>query len=185
MPAIFRPARASGSTATPPAAPNPTTATSTGFRLMAMLVSGGAVGGVMIGLNLNAHLLVGGGGGQARAGIADQVPAREVLVAPIKWVAKHAFHGETPGAIEERTGVSEAFGVTAFHGGENGVLLFGGQIDERARLGAARESIGGFQAFDESGFFTRQIIGEGAIDVFGNSAGRSAGTKLVFGDEAI
>src|ERR1700734_1591831 len=62
MPATFNPARASGSTATPPAAPNPTTATSTGFRLMAMVFSGVsgacAVGGVVIGLDVHAHLLI-------------------------------------------------------------------------------------------------------------------------------
>src|SRR5215472_11172926 len=36
-PATFSPARASGSTATPPAAPSPITETSTGFRLIAIL----------------------------------------------------------------------------------------------------------------------------------------------------
>ena len=36
-PATLRPARASGRTATPPAAPRPITATSTGFRLIAIL----------------------------------------------------------------------------------------------------------------------------------------------------
>src|ERR1700682_1871831 len=36
-PATLRPARASGSTATPPAAPSPITATSTGFKLIAIL----------------------------------------------------------------------------------------------------------------------------------------------------
>src|SRR5258708_283611 len=36
--AIFKPARASGSTATPAAAPNPPPATSTGFRLVAMVL---------------------------------------------------------------------------------------------------------------------------------------------------
>ena len=34
IPATLRPARASGSTATPPAAPSPTTATSTGFKVI-------------------------------------------------------------------------------------------------------------------------------------------------------
>src|SRR5690242_11989333 len=36
-PATLRPARASGRTATPPAAPSPITTTSTGFRLIAIL----------------------------------------------------------------------------------------------------------------------------------------------------
>src|SRR5580658_7964849 len=55
MPATSRPARHSGSTATPPAAPNPTTATSTGLRVMATLLI--SPGGSTIRLGLLVHPL--------------------------------------------------------------------------------------------------------------------------------
>src|SRR5437899_10798984 len=77
MPATLRPARARGRTATPPAAPRPTTATSTGLRLMAILRS---VRRAAKGLRHFLQLLIVGGDGEARAGIAEEVPAGESFV---------------------------------------------------------------------------------------------------------
>src|SRR5271169_3119200 len=76
IPATFNPARASGSTATPPAAPNPTTATSTGLRLMAMILTAMAlpVCRVVIGLDVRAHLLIVLRSRETWPRILDQVP---------------------------------------------------------------------------------------------------------------
>src|SRR5580698_11030685 len=153
MPATFKPARASGSTATPPAAPKPTTATSTGFRLMAMALAGSAaarwIGRVMIGLDVHAHLLIVGRGGQTRPGISDEIPAREILVAAVVGIAEHAFQGEPPGAIEKRSGAWKSLGRAALHRGKNQVPLLRRKVDERPGLGPPGERIHRLQSFDE------------------------------------
>src|ERR1700733_4429036 len=124
MPATFNPARARGRTATPPAAPNPTTATSTGFRLMAMILPV-AVSGMVVRLDLHAHLLIGGRSGHARAWVSDQIPSCEILVAAIVGVAEHSFHGQPARSIEKRPRVRDPFGISALHGCENCVLFIG------------------------------------------------------------
>src|SRR6516162_6005881 len=107
MPAIFNPARARGRTAVPPAAPSPTTATSTGFRLVAIMIV--APGGAMIRLDGGTHLLHVGTGGEAWPRITDQIPSSEVLVAAIVRVSEHAFQHEPPRPVEEGSRVLRRF----------------------------------------------------------------------------
>src|ERR1700722_953812 len=162
MPATFNPARASGKTATPPAAPSPTTATSTGGRLVAMVwsraFSGGPVGRVVIGFDFHAHLLIVGRSGKALSRVPEQIPAREILVAAVEGIAEHPFHGETPRAIEERASIRKSRRRAALHGGEQRVLLVVRQIDKCPIVGAVRECVGSLQAFDERSFLPGQII---------------------------
>src|SRR5579863_4115628 len=100
MPATLSPARASGSTATPPAAPNPTTATSTGLRLMATMFC--SPRRPMIRLGRSVHLLHIRGGCETRSGILDQIPSSEILVAAVVRIAEHAFERQPARASEER-----------------------------------------------------------------------------------
>src|SRR5262249_35851760 len=95
-PATFNPARARGRTATPPAAPNPTTATSTGLSLMAMRRRSAQR------LDSLAHLLFIGSDGEARAGIADEVPSGESPIPAVRGVAERAFYCELAQAIKKR-----------------------------------------------------------------------------------
>src|SRR5947207_6648232 len=99
MPATLRPARASGSTATPPAAPRPTTATSTGFRLVAMAAS---VCGCAHGLDRHDNLLLLGGDREPRARIADQIPAGEIPVPAVEGISEHTFERQLANAQEKR-----------------------------------------------------------------------------------
>src|SRR6185295_10941451 len=94
------PARVSGSTATPAAAPSPTTTTSTGLRLVAMVFAG-SVEFLPERLGRIFHALVFGANGQLSAGITDEIPAGEVLVAAVDRVAEHAFEREAAHAIEK------------------------------------------------------------------------------------
>src|SRR5947207_2467935 len=98
MPATLRPARAKGSTATPPAAPSPITATSTGFRLVAMFAS---IERLPVRRGGRLHTLVLGPHGHLRAGITDEIPAGEVFVAAVGGIAEHAFEREPARAVEE------------------------------------------------------------------------------------
>src|SRR5579863_3761090 len=178
MPATFNPARARGSTATPPAAPRPTTATSTGFRLMAMILPGRAVRGVVIRLDLDPHFLIVLRSSEARTWVANQIPTSEILVAPVVRIAEHSLHGEAPGAIEKRSRILKSRGRTALHRGQYGILLLARQIDKRPALGAVREAVRSSQPFHERGFFAGQIIAQRAIDVNGYVAFRRAGAQL-------
>src|ERR1700691_3718800 len=118
MPATFRPARARGRTATPPAAPSPITATSTGFRLMAIFCS--SPGRQMIGSDGNAHVLIFWGDGLARPGVANQIPARETCVAAVIRVAERAFQSEAAYATKEGPGIwGEAGGGAVVHFGQD------------------------------------------------------------------
>src|ERR1700677_4133639 len=112
MPATLRPARASGNTATPPAAPSPTTATSTGLRLMAVTAS---IRGTPQRFQRILDLLIVAGCGQARAGIGDQVPSAKLRVAAVVRIRQHAFERQPADAFEEWAGVG-------FDGGHNQIL---------------------------------------------------------------
>src|SRR5579871_6907215 len=97
MPAILSPARAIGSTATPPAAPKPITTTSTGFKLVAILRSPRRC----VCRFDRRHLLLFRRDGQTHARVADQVPARKILVPAIVRIAKRRFERHPPDAIEK------------------------------------------------------------------------------------
>src|SRR5689334_9400660 len=120
------PARVRGSTATPAAAPSPTTTTSTGFRLVAMIFSR-PIQLLPEGLGRILHALVLGANGEFRAGITDQIPAGEVLVAPVDRIAEHAFEREAAHSIEKAAQVRRLIIVD---GGEYCVLFVGGQAGE-------------------------------------------------------
>src|ERR1700674_3652253 len=122
MPATFKPARVSGSTAKPPAPPKPTTATSTGFRLMAILY---APRRNAVGLGLDIHPLVFRTCRRARAGIADQIPSGEIPVAAIVGISEHAFERQPPGAGEELARVGEALRGAGLDRGYYGIAFFG------------------------------------------------------------
>src|SRR5579863_1184214 len=131
MPATLRPARASGNTATPPAAPSPITATSTGFRLTAMFIQcarSRVVCGPAIRLRRCAHLLIFGRHGKTRTGIPDEIPPGEVLVTAVKGIAEHAFEGQAPNAIEERARVGESGGGAVVHRREQLVAYFRSEV---------------------------------------------------------
>src|SRR5215813_4885028 len=96
-PITSRPARASGSAATPPAAPSPMMTTSVFLRLMAMAAPFDRERHVVIdrlayGLRAHRHTLVVGAHRQADAGIADEIPADEVGVAAVIRIAERALN---------------------------------------------------------------------------------------------
>src|SRR5215813_8493359 len=87
-PITSRPARASGSAATPPTAPRPTMTTSVFLRLMAMAAPFDRERHIVIGRLANGfrprrHALVVGADGEADAGIADEIPADEIGIAAV------------------------------------------------------------------------------------------------------
>src|SRR6476646_10148815 len=91
IPITSRPARASGSAATPPTAPNPTMTTSVFLRSMAMAASLGSavhgeagvgIGGGALGLGARLHALLVGGDRKPDAGIADQIPPTKLALPP-------------------------------------------------------------------------------------------------------
>src|SRR5215831_6971058 len=109
-PMTSRPARASGSAATPPAAPSPAMTTSVFLRSVAMAASLHAegrvrIGGLTDGLGPRRHALLLGGDHHADAGIPDQIPADEVGVAAVIGIAERALDGVGAHEIEERRGV--------------------------------------------------------------------------------
>src|SRR6476646_9427153 len=100
IPITSRPARASGSAATPPTAPSPTMTTSVFLRSMAMAASlrsaghreaGVGIGRGALGLGAHLHALLVGRDREADAGIADQVPADEDGVAAVIGIAERAL----------------------------------------------------------------------------------------------
>src|ERR1700674_2912764 len=141
-----------GSTATPPAAPSPITATSTGFRLVAMIAS---IERLPVGRGGSLHTLVFETHRHLRAGITDEIPAGEILVAAIGGIAEHAFEREAPHAVEEAAQVGGLAGVDR---GEHGVALFRRKVHEGAALGTARVFIHRGEALHEHGFLLSQIV---------------------------
>src|SRR4029079_10004542 len=118
IPITSRPARGSGSAATPPTAPSPTMTTSVFLRSMAMAASlasavhrafhgeaGVGIGRGPLGLGTRLHALLVGGARRPDAGIADQVPADEVGVAAVIGIAERALDGVGAHQREERGGV--------------------------------------------------------------------------------
>src|SRR5215475_9812604 len=108
-PITSRPARASGSAATPPTAPRPTMTTSVFLRLMAMAAPFDRERHVVVGRLANRfrsrrHALVVGAHRQADAGIADEIPTYEVGVAAIIGIAERALNGVRADEIEECRG---------------------------------------------------------------------------------
>ncbi len=115
-------------------------------------------------------------------GITDQIPAGEVLVAAIDRVAEHAFEREAAHAIEEAAQVGRLIIVD---GGEDGVLLVGGQAGEGDALGAEREDIQVGESIEEQRLLGGEIIGQAAVNVIAYTTLDGAGAELVFGDDAV
>src|SRR5215471_18837072 len=133
MPATFRPARAKGSTATPPAAPSPITATSTGLRLMAIFCP--SPGREVDGFDGHVHLLFFRGGSQPRAGITDQVPACEILITAVERIAESPLQRQTPDAGEEGPRVRrETGGGAVVHRSQHGIFGLIGEFGKRLAL---------------------------------------------------
>src|SRR5277367_6464406 len=99
IPATFKPARHNGSTATPPAAPNPTTATSTGLRLMAISIVPPRRPAIRLGLLVHPlHVRRSRG---PRAGITNDVPSLAIDIAAVMRIAERALHGIRSRRVEE------------------------------------------------------------------------------------
>src|SRR5262245_64676402 len=136
-----RPARPSGSAATPPTAPSPTMTTSVFLRSVAMAASLHAegcvcIGGLPYGLGPRGHALLVGGDHQSQAGIANQIPADEVGVAAVIGIAERALDGVCAHEVEECCGVgSEAGSDVLLHIGEHRVLVRRGQFREGLAFG--------------------------------------------------
>src|ERR1051326_4745577 len=156
MPTTFRPARARGSTAVPPPAPRPTTATSQALTLMAIVI--GAPGGAVIRRNLHAHLLVFGAGSQSRTGITDEVPSREILVAAVVRIAEHTFEHQPSRPIEKRARVCRGFARVDI--GEHRVALFRRKIRQRRTLAGTRVGIDRGEAVEKRLALGLQLIAE-------------------------
>src|SRR5215469_13424444 len=172
MPATFNPERASGSTATPPAAPSPITATSTGFSLMLMAR---AVGGLVQRLGQLAHLLVVRTHRQARSRIADQIPAGEILVAAIIRVGEHDLQRQPPHTIKECLRVGrKASGFSILHRREYRVLLIRGEIGERRPVLTARKGVYSGQPLDKAPLFRGKIVGQAKVYIISRSHFESA-----------
>src|SRR5262245_39859158 len=97
-PTTSRPARASGSAATPPTAPMPTMMTSVFLRLMAMAAPFDRERHIVIGRLANGfrprcHALVVGADGEADARIANEIPADEIGVAAVVGITERALNG--------------------------------------------------------------------------------------------
>src|SRR2546426_9133 len=59
-----------------------------------------------------------------RAGIADEIPPNEILVAPIEWIGERSLDRVRPQQIEELRGAArETVGLILFDCLEDGVLL--------------------------------------------------------------
>src|SRR5215831_11058661 len=148
-PTTSRPARASGSAATPPTAPSPTMTTSVFLRSVAMATSLHAEGRVRVGglverLGPRLHALLFGGHHHADAGIADQFPADEVGVATVIGIAEGALDGVGADKIEEGRGVGgKAGGDILLKVGEHRVLVRRGKLGEGPALGRLRVGVEG------------------------------------------
>src|SRR5215216_1271384 len=93
----FRPARVSGSAATPPPAPRPTTTTSVFLSLVAMVRPPRAgleevvvPRGLVLARDADVHALVAPRPDHLHARIAQQVPAGEVRIPAMDRVREHA-----------------------------------------------------------------------------------------------
>src|SRR5436190_7778634 len=132
------PARAMGSAATPPMAPRPMMTTSVCLSRVAMDILETIITVVtscrgpvehrvvvrrlVIGRQRDAHLLLVGGHDRANAGIAEEIPADEVVVAAVKRIAKRALNGVRAHEREE----GRRFDLV-----EDGVLIGGRERRER------------------------------------------------------
>src|SRR6185295_1981980 len=109
------PACAIGSAATPPVAPRPMITTSVSLSRVAMDVleiimaprrglveHRVVVRRLVIGLERDAHLLLVGGDDRPHAGIAEEIPADEVVVAAVERIAERALDGVRAHEREER-----------------------------------------------------------------------------------
>src|SRR5204862_15693 len=130
------PACASGSAATPPAAPSPMMTTSVSLslvvtgRLRERLV---VVRGAMIRFQLLVleRLLVGGGDHRPHTRIADQIPADEIGVAAIVRIAEGALVRVAQHHREERRGAAgESGGGAGLDVDQHRVLIGRRQISE-------------------------------------------------------
>src|SRR4051794_27638859 len=192
MPITSRPARASGSAATPPTAPSPTMTTSVFLRSMAMAASLGSavhreagvgVSGGALGLGARLHALLVGGDSKPDAGIADQVPADEIGVAAVIGIAERALDGVGAHEREERGGVGgEAGGDVLLHVGEHGILIGRRELGERRAFLRLRVDIDGGEVGGIAGARAAQRSCERAVDVMRRARLRRAGAVLVGGD---
>src|SRR5262245_15152054 len=146
-PITSSPAWASGRAATPPTAPSPTMTTSVLLRFVAMTASFlrehlEVVCRLAIGCRLHAHTLVVLGDRHADPGVAEQVPADEVRVPAIVWIAEHALDRMGPNQVEEGGRVwREALGDIFLHIAQHGLLVWRHQLGEGCAFGRLR--IGG------------------------------------------
>src|SRR5215471_18418688 len=165
MPTTFSPARSRGSTATPPAAPNPTTTTSAGFRLMAMLVSPSRP---MIGLDLHAHLLILRSNRRPGPRILDQIPPHEVDVSSVVRIPKHPLKSEPAHAREEWLVLNRSQHLIAF---------LRRQIGKPGRKRS--------QPRDNRILLGGQIICQTPVDVLRRTPLKGPGTKLIRRNQSI
>src|SRR5262249_49359964 len=139
-PITSRPARASGSAATPPTAPRPTMTTSVFLRLMAMAAPFDreryvVIGRLANGLGLDRHALVVRPDGGPDSGIANEIPADEIGVAAVIGIAERALDGVGTQEIEERGRIGrEAGGDVLLQVREHGILVARRKLCERRAL---------------------------------------------------
>src|SRR5262245_15718263 len=170
-PMTSRPARASGSAATPPTAPSPTMTTSVFLRSVAMAASLHAeacvcIRGLAYGLGPRGHALLVGGDYQSQAGIADQIPADEVGVAAVIGIAERALDGVGAHEVEECCGVgSKAGSDVLLHIGEHHVLVRHGQFREGLASGGLGVGVDRSEPRGIGAARAAQRAGEGADDV--------------------
>src|SRR5579883_570673 len=181
IPAIFKPARASGSTATPPAAPRPITATSTGFRLMAIVRPQSRPA---VRLDCDFHLLVFGRDGNARPGIADHLPAAEVGISAVVGIAEHAFQRQAAEPGENGTRVGEVRGRALFHGGDDAISFLWGQLREPRILDFTCVGIHLGETLQEAGFLVGESARKRLLDVVDGAAFQRTRAEFIARNQA-
>src|SRR6185503_14007244 len=173
-PTTFKPAAASGSTATPPAPPRPTTTTSARSSLVAIALTRArvlvelcvVVSRALERLELRVHALLLRSHREAQARIADELPADEVLIAAVVRVAERAFERVPQHELEERARRRrEARRAIRFEIADELVLPLRRERRERAAGAGARVRIERREARGVSRPLRGQRIGESTVDV--------------------
>src|SRR5262245_20221793 len=183
-PITSSPACASGSTATPPAAPSPMTTTSVSLSLVAMFHVSGmlfktrcrlvetfeVVGGLVIGLELAGfeRFLIGRRHHGPHARVAEQIPSDEIRVAAVVRVAE----GALPRVVQhERKKLRGAAREDARRYGsrldvhQHGILIGRGQFKKALAARGARVAIEGRQPRGIGLARTAQRSAQGTVDV--------------------
>src|SRR5438067_1689879 len=118
MPTTSMPACASGSAATPPAAPRPTMTTSASFSLVATCLRESVVVVRRFVVRLQIvrlePLLIPAAHHRPHTGICDEIPADEMRVAAVMGISKRALMRVAQHEIEERGGTAGESGGRAF-----------------------------------------------------------------------